>query len=427
MSELASLAHRVERLEGRESAVRTALRGAISSFNAIVGYDEYLIEGQGASLDQQRQSEEQRRFEEQRFVFHGGEDSVDIDEGEEVLGLLLNKEEELEEEFHAKQSAQEQRVDLVRSVPALAKLSERTLDGLAARFEPVRFDMGDVILREGEPGAKMYFLLEGQPVVSTVKSGDVRTLREGEHFGELAMTRLGSQTLRSATVTCRGPTACWVLSRASVVAECVVEELGTLLDTGSVMAALPTAADYCYWGISAAGIAAFLERHSEAIGADTTTSDVCHQLIKPATTPPGWRDEATLVNRQQRWYNHSYRCEATDHSQDEPPPGTRSMCDVLRAEPSTCHMVGRANVFFSHAWTFSFRDVCAAIVSFAAAELAKGEQRARGGAEPPQTEELFFWFDCFAVDEHAAQNYPQSWWSSTFRVIPPLHHRQFHP
>jgi hypothetical protein len=29
--------------------------------------------------------------------------------------------------------------------------------------------------------------------------------------------------------------------------------------------------------------------------------------------------------------------------------------------------------------------------------------------------ELFFWFDCFSVDEHATQDHPQSWWSSTFQ------------
>eukprot|EP01051_Picozoa_sp_SAG22_P023058 SAG22_NODE_5784_length_953_cov_1.014052_2_plen_95_part_00 len=29
--------------------------------------------------------------------------------------------------------------------------------------------------------------------------------------------------------------------------------------------------------------------------------------------------------------------------------------------------------------------------------------------------EHFFWFDCFAIDEHAAQNFTPEWWDTTFK------------
>ena len=56
------------------------------------------------------------------------------------------------------------------------------------------------------------------------------------------------------------------------------------------------------WGISARGIAAFVERHEAEIGEETTTSDVCHRLIKPATVPDGWCDEPTLVDPERCWW-----------------------------------------------------------------------------------------------------------------------------
>eukprot|EP01043_Picozoa_sp_COSAG02_P084471 COSAG02_NODE_22301_length_757_cov_0.796353_1_plen_129_part_10 len=70
---------------------------------------------------------------------------------------------------------------------------------------------------------------------------------------------------------------------------------------------LPSAAEYCRFGISVEGLELVLGRHAAAITDDTTTSDVCHSLIKPKTVPTGWSDDATLIDAQKRWYKHTYR------------------------------------------------------------------------------------------------------------------------
>ena len=64
--------------------------------------------------------------------------------------------------------------------------------------------------------------------------------------------------------------------------------------------------------------------------------------------------------------------------------------------------MGKPNVFLSHAWSYCFVDVVNALGSFS----HEGEQ-------------LFFWFDCFSIDEHATQAMPQDWWSTAFKVGAP--------
>eukprot|EP01048_Picozoa_sp_COSAG05_P009490 COSAG05_NODE_784_length_7362_cov_36.913810_1_plen_741_part_00 len=173
---------------------------------------------------------------------------------------------------------------------------------------------------------------------------------------------------------------------------------------------LPSAAEYCRFGISVEGLELFLQRHAEDITVDTTTSDICHALIKPATVPAGWTDEAMQITvnehgddiRGRRWYRHSYREVASGQAQDEAPPGTRSYCELLLGDPATASMVGQPTLFLSHAWVFKFRNVVTALRHFVCRLPA---------SSPPQ----FVWFDCFSIDEHATQCMPQDWWGSTFR------------
>ena len=61
--------------------------------------------------------------------------------------------------------------------------------------------------------------------------------------------------------------------------------------------------------------------------------------------------------------------------------------------------MGKPNVFLSHAWSYRFVDVVNALDSF-----------------PHKGQQLFFWFDCFSIDEHATQAMPQDWWSTAFKV-----------
>jgi hypothetical protein len=111
--------------------------------------------------------------------------------------------------IRAKKHDFKQRMAMIRRVPALSELSEHTYYGLAMRFEMMQFEIGDVIMREGDSGSTMYFLITGRPVASTEKFGAVKVFTEGDFFGELATT---SDAPRTATVTCRETTTCVVLT-----------------------------------------------------------------------------------------------------------------------------------------------------------------------------------------------------------------------
>ena len=166
------------------------------------------------------------------------------------------------------------------------------------------------------------------------------------------------------------------------------------------MPGCPTAEEYCKYGISAAGLRHFYTTHGHA-SAGRTTSDLCHSVIKPLTVPAGWECLPTLTDAARRWYSHEYRERATGCTQATPPAGTRSMCEVMAADPVTARFVGKPNVFVSHAWLYLFDDALAALEAFDAARGAGAER--------------FYWFDTFSIDEHATQSMTQTWWSTTFR------------
>ena len=169
-------------------------------------------------------------------------------------------------------------------------------------------------------------------------------------------------------------------------------------------------------GVRAHGIAVeALEALLEEVGADATTSDVCHAVVKPATTPAGWwtsRRSSTrrgagtptataAPTRRAPPPTRRPRRSTSAPPASTPPPGTRSYCALLRARPATAHLVGAPTLFLSHAWLYRFAEVVAALRAFVDA-LPRGA--------PPQ----FVWFDCFSIDEHATQALPQDWWATTF-------------
>ena len=86
--------------------------------------------------------------------------------------------------------------------------------------------------------------------------------------------------------------------------------------------ALPSAAEYCRHGISIDGLEHFAREHGVESGSTLTTSDICHQIIKPATVPAGWEDLATLTHAGKRWYSHEYRDRATGALSKSAPEGT---------------------------------------------------------------------------------------------------------
>ena len=66
------------------------------------------------------------------------------------------------------------------------------------------------------------------------------------------------------------------------------------------------------------------------------------------------------------------------------------MCAELAADPSSAHFVGKPTHFLSHAWLYKILNVVGALEEFEA-------------SQPEGSPPVFWWFDCFAIDEHAMQ------------------------
>jgi CRP-like cAMP-binding protein len=86
--------------------------------------------------------------------------------------------------------------ELLRVVPLLTGLEQRTLEELAALGHERTVRAGEDVVREGEPADRFYVLLDGE---AAVYSGErlVRTLAPSDHFGEIALLH---HVPRTATV-----------------------------------------------------------------------------------------------------------------------------------------------------------------------------------------------------------------------------------
>ena len=155
------------------------------------------------------------------------------------------------------------------------------------------------------------------------------------------------------------------------------------------------ATKYAQYGVTWNGLEHLI--HTYNITPTMTTSDVCHTVIKPLTTPEGWEDEAVRIDPEKSWYKHRYI--KGKEIREEPPAGTFSYAEKLRNDPDTAGWVGTPNHFVSHAWNYMFVDVVAALAVYA--------DRYHG--------EAIFWFDCVSIDEHATQSFPQEWWKTVFQ------------
>jgi CRP/FNR family cyclic AMP-dependent transcriptional regulator len=100
-------------------------------------------------------------------------------------------------------------VDALAAVPLFSGLSKRDLRRLAGSMRERTFNEGKDVLAEGEGGIAFFVIVEGEARVS-IGGRDVRTLRAGDHFGEIALI---TGHVRTATVTaatdlrCLGMTA----------------------------------------------------------------------------------------------------------------------------------------------------------------------------------------------------------------------------
>lgn len=105
---------------------------------------------------------------------------------------------------------------LLRRIPLLAMLDIPTLQALVPLLRVVEVDAGEVVVREGEPSDRLFFLVSGE--VQVVKNWllpgacAVDVLRPYAFFGEMGLVL--DDVPRSATVVSTEPSRFVTLARA---------------------------------------------------------------------------------------------------------------------------------------------------------------------------------------------------------------------
>jgi CRP-like cAMP-binding protein len=103
------------------------------------------------------------------------------------------------------------KVDSLRRAPLFGDLSKDELETLAKGTEDLEVEAGKVLCREGEPAMEFFVIIDGE--VEVTRDGrTIRTLRNGDFFGEIALLE---DLPRTATVTAKTPLRFFVLTRQS--------------------------------------------------------------------------------------------------------------------------------------------------------------------------------------------------------------------
>jgi CRP-like cAMP-binding protein len=104
--------------------------------------------------------------------------------------------------------AKDERVERLRKVPLFSGCTDEQLQFIATRVEDLDFPAGTILTEEGQSGGEFFIVLSGEAEV-THDGAVVNTMKEGDHFGEIALLDNGPRT---ATVIARTPMRCLVLS-----------------------------------------------------------------------------------------------------------------------------------------------------------------------------------------------------------------------
>ena len=95
--------------------------------------------------------------------------------------------------------------ELNRQVTLVDNLIKSEMQGLSSSMKERQFDEGDTIAAEGATGVGFFIIDEGEATVS-VRGNEVRTLKHGDYFGEVALIDDGART---ATITAKTPLKCY--------------------------------------------------------------------------------------------------------------------------------------------------------------------------------------------------------------------------
>jgi CRP/FNR family transcriptional regulator, cyclic AMP receptor protein len=95
--------------------------------------------------------------------------------------------------------------ELIQQVPLFSDLGKQELQGLASTMKERTFDAGATVATEGQSGIGFFIIDEGEATIS-VGGEELRTLKHGDYFGEVALIDDGART---ATITAKTELKCY--------------------------------------------------------------------------------------------------------------------------------------------------------------------------------------------------------------------------
>ncbi len=79
-------------------------------------------------------------------------------------------------------------LEILKSIPIFKSLTYQELEKLRTLFYERTYKKGEFIFREGQPGAGMFIIIEGEVEIKLERSGEVlAVLKTGDFFGEIAL------------------------------------------------------------------------------------------------------------------------------------------------------------------------------------------------------------------------------------------------
>jgi cAMP-dependent protein kinase regulator len=105
--------------------------------------------------------------------------------------------------------------NFLKKIPLLETMDDYERSQVAEAFKDIKFAKGDTIIKEGDDGKEMYFLLSGEAFAQKVLNPgeapkEVKGYNPGDYFGELALLR---NAQRAASVIARSDCMCVTLDR----------------------------------------------------------------------------------------------------------------------------------------------------------------------------------------------------------------------